>query len=263
MAKIKKISRKIIGYLPKRLSWYLERTYYCHLVSNYNELHEPEFIVIKNLIKEGDFVLDIGANIGVYTKFLSRMVGAKGKIISIEPIPRTYNILCSNIKKLGLDNVQALNYACNDTNGYVTMEIPRSKEKEEDFYGARIPLNDYPQNTWRKLKVEAKTLDTLLSDQSLKLTFIKCDVEGNENKVLEGATNTLSRDKPVLMIEIVKNPDDVSSPAYKTFSLLKNYGYQSFYSAAGKLHLRKEGIKKLNYFFLTNQQIKYYDDFIS
>lgn len=148
-SKIKKITKKVvIKYFPKKLSGYLQKIYYSWMVNNFRESQEPELAIIKNLIKNGDWVMDIGSNIGVYTKFLSKFAGTKGKVFSIEPIPRTYEILCSNIKKLRLNNVEAINCACNDTCGCTVMEIPGSGKAEENFYGARIPLANYPQNTW-------------------------------------------------------------------------------------------------------------------
>ncbi len=255
--KFKKIVKKIIVcYLPEGLSRYLQKIYYSRLISNYKESREPELAVIKNLVKDGDCVMDIGANIGVYTKFLSQFIGPQGKLISIEPIPRTFDILCNNIRRLRFNNIKAINCACNDTNGSVVMEIPCLKETGgEDFYYARIPLSNYPVNNWRKINVESKTIDLLLAEVSQRLAFIKCDAEGNENKILRGALNTLLNFKPALLIEIVKDPDEPTSPAHETFSFLKNYGYQPFYFDGDKLLPRKEGIRKMNYFFLTNEHI--------
>lgn len=254
--KIKKITKKaVIKYLPKKMSGYLQKIYFSRLVNNFKESREPELAVIKNLIKNGDWAIDIGSNIGVYTKFLSQFTGTKGKVFSIEPIPRTYEILCSNIKKLGLNNVEAINCACTDAIGFAVMEIPGSEEINEDFYGARIPLAGCPQNTWRKLKVECKTLDSLFLNFSQRIAFIKCDVEGSETKVFKGAVNLLAKFNPILFVEAAKDPDDPKSIACETFLFLKSQEYQPFYFDGNKLRTRKEGIRRTDYFFLKSGQI--------
>ena len=66
---------------------------------------------IKYLVKPGDSVLDIGANVGWYTNHLSLLVGEPGKVYSIEPIPETFALLRAVVGELGLSNVESLNYA--------------------------------------------------------------------------------------------------------------------------------------------------------
>ena len=55
------------------------------------------FPIIKHLVSPGDIVLDIGANIGTYAKYLSGLVGQSGKVNSVEPVPQTYAILCYGV----------------------------------------------------------------------------------------------------------------------------------------------------------------------
>lgn len=257
MLNIKKIGKKVLKYFPENISILIKQIYYSQLLKNYSELKEPDFKVVKHLISSGDCALDIGANIGVYTKYLSQLVGNQGNVYSVEPIPVTFKSLSSNIRILKLINAKAFNYAISDTEGMVTMEVPNSDELYgENFYEAKIVyLNDDKNNCFRKFTVPAKTVDGLFSELQKKITFIKCDVEGHEAKVLKGAIQTIKKFKPAWLIEVAGNPDDLKSQAYETFSILRSFCYEPFYFNGEKLKLRQTGEKNINYFFLTKEHL--------
>lgn len=63
---------------------------------------EPEFRLLDSMISAGDWVMDIGANVGHYTKRLSDLVGPRGRVIAVEPVPDTFALLaafrCSSIR---------------------------------------------------------------------------------------------------------------------------------------------------------------------
>src|SRR4030042_7144688 len=64
-----------------------------------NLIHEKATTeLFKTMVKEGDVVLDMGANIGYFTILAARLVGKKGKVYSFEPEPRNYSYLKKNIE---------------------------------------------------------------------------------------------------------------------------------------------------------------------
>ena len=95
---------------------------------------EPEQAVLNQFVKSGDHVIDIGANLGSYTKLLAVLVGPTGNVYSIEPAPFTFGVLKDNIQHARLDNVHLLHYAVSSDNREIVMQIPRFDTGGESYY---------------------------------------------------------------------------------------------------------------------------------
>src|SRR5919106_3255936 len=153
--------------------------------------------------KEGDVVVDIGANIGRYTIISSKRVGTNGKVVAIEAHPGNFEMLNRNIKLNRLTNVIPLNYAAYSKETKVKLYVP----DEESGYTIYHTLME---RTGKKfVEVDAITLDYLLLQLNgiregvVEVNWIKIDVEGVEFEVLKGATNVLSKSKDIaLLIEV-------------------------------------------------------------
>jgi FkbM family methyltransferase len=127
---------------------------------------EPELKIISYLVKPGDIAIDIGANVGLYTKILSELVGPDGRVYSIEPFPSTFEILCYNIKKLHLDNVEPINVAVSDSESIVTMVLPCNSSGAETHYRAFIVTNSVEKNKTEATDVQAVTIDSRFLSES-------------------------------------------------------------------------------------------------
>jgi FkbM family methyltransferase len=153
--------------------------------------------------KQGDIVVDIGANIGRYTLIASKRVGTNGKVVAIEAHPGNFEMLNRNIKLNRLTNVIPLNYAAYSKETKVKLYVP----DEESGYTIYHTLME---RTGKKfVEVDAITLDYLLLQLNgiregvVEVNWIKIDVEGVEFEVLKGATNVLSKSKDIaLLIEV-------------------------------------------------------------
>ncbi len=150
--------------------------------------------------KQGDIVIDIGANIGRYTIISSKRVGTKGKVVAIEAHPGNFEILNRNIKLNQLTNIIPLNYAAYSKETKIKLYVP----DEESGYTIYHTLME---RTGKKfVEVNANTLDYLLQLNEIRqeeVKWIKIDVEGAELEVLKGATNVLSKSKDIaLLIEV-------------------------------------------------------------
>lgn len=244
--------RLALRFLPDGVLHFVKKIHYARVLRGVNEGDESDFKVLKVLIEPGQFVADIGGNIGVYAKYLSERVGSSGRVISVEPIPSTFDILSSNLRKLGLSNAKAMNCAISDSEGQVTMHVPRYDSGGEDFYGARIG-NAKVGSSVRTFVVPATTLDALLAAVP-KIDFIKCDVEGHELNCIRGALKTIERTKPAWLIEISEDLDDRNSSSYQASRLLHDNGYDTYWFDGTKLRRRCPGTKSVNYFFLTAAQ---------
>lgn len=241
--------------LPDRILTAMKKAHYVRMLRTLSENDEVDFKVIKYLVNFGDHVIDIGANIGVYTKYLSKLVGQSGRIYSIEPIPLTFEILCSNIRKLGIENVELLNCAVSDANRIVIMEVPRYELGGENFYEARI-VSENSGNSLRRLTLKSRTIDSLFSGNADPISFIKCDVEGHELKCLQGSMKTIRKFKPAWLVELSGNPDDLTSMAYQIMKLFGREGYKPYWFDGRNLKKRYPGNKYVNCFFLVEKHLQ-------
>lgn len=149
--------------------------------------------------EEGMNFLDVGAHIGKYTIRAGMKIGKEGKVVAIEPDKDNFDLLVRNIEANGLQNCIALNLAAYRADTQVNLfHSATSREHSiiEDFgKGSR--------------KVKARALDSLLEEIEIgKIDLIKIDVEGAELEVLEGLANTLTKQNPLLVIEILKRDED-------------------------------------------------------
>lgn len=244
-------ARKI---LPPMILREAKKHYYAFLLKNYDERKEADFQIVRKIVSVGQFVVDVGANVGVYTNFLSKLVGPAGKVFSIEPIPGTCEILKSNVKKLRLANVEVLCCAISDVCGRAVMETPCYQGGTENIYESRI-VPDNTETSTQRFEVESRSLDSLFAGLGHKISFIKCDVEGHELNVLKGAMRIIADFKPGWLIEISENPDDVNSSAFKVFRFMEERGYQAFWFDGLVLNKRKKDDRSTNYFFLNSSSL--------
>ena len=83
-------------------------------------------------------MIDVGANVGHYTKRFSELVGATGRVIAFEPIPETFALLAANIQLLPLANVTLINAALSDKTDLAGMSIPVFDTGLRNFYQAQL-----------------------------------------------------------------------------------------------------------------------------
>lgn len=239
-------------YLPNTILRFVKKVYYYKKLVKINEYAEEDLLMLKDLIKKGDQVFDIGANFGVYTKIMSQLVGNTGKVYSFEPIPYTHKYLVYNVKKLKLNNVIPINMAISDKKGKAKMEIPTYSNAGENYYEARI--TEKSDNKLKIFEINSDTLDNLYLTYNFKPSFIKCDVEGHEWFVFKEGKSLLSMHRPILLIEINQNinlPDDRTT---QLIEFLKSMGYGIYINFQGKLKKFKDE-KKVNYYFLKEEHL--------
>jgi FkbM family methyltransferase len=189
-----KLLKLFASKLPE--SWQLEiRRFYCQWQIRKGDFltDEPEYAILDSLISPDDWVIDIGANIGHYTKRFSELVGVRGRIIAIEPVPETFMILTSNMQVYKFNNVSLFNIAASDKTEIVGMNIPSYDNGLRNYYEAHITGLE------ASLTVMSIPLDYLSIPHSVSL--IKIDAEGHELAVLRGMKALLERDHPTLIIE--------------------------------------------------------------
>lgn len=169
---------------------------------------EPEFKKLADWVSEGDCVIDVGANIGVFAAALSELVGPEGHVFAFEPVPQSFHLLAYNARRFAHRNVTLLNAAASDAPELVSMAIPAFASGLRNFYRAHI-VDSSTENRIFAMPVDALRIPG-------RLSFCKIDVEGHELKVLQGMEQTLKQHGPILVVE----GDDESVREY-----LRSLGY--------------------------------------
>jgi len=175
-----------------RVNWALHKTY---VFGTY----EPGVVQgLEELIQSGWTAIDVGANIGYFTLLMANRVGPQGKVIAFEPLAENFSILKENIKMNGHTNVVAENLALMSRTERIEL---RSATPGAITWVASVKIDQ--NSAVESQSVEAVTLDEYVQAKGIaKVDFLKIDVEGAEASVLEGATEVLNRDKPVMLIEM-------------------------------------------------------------
>lgn len=144
-------------------------------------------ILFSKLIKCGETVYDVGANIGYTAMVLSRCVGTSGKVIAVEPSPRTFALLSRSL--CSRQNVTLLNCAASKNNEKVTLYVPEELDLSSQ---AEIPNST-------RIEIDGRTLDSISKEYG-QPDFVKVDVEGFEADVFVGMKTILSHKRPPIII---------------------------------------------------------------
>jgi FkbM family methyltransferase len=184
--------KKVAAHFPPGWQQELKRHYYAWQIRHGRfRTPEQEFELLDSLVSPGDWVLDIGANVGHYTARLSALVGHSGRVLAFEPVPKTFRLLAANSRLFPYANVTLMNAAVSETSMLASMEVP---VVEGGTYLAH--LTDKATG----LSILCMTVDSLQLPNRVNL--VKIDAEGHEVSVLRGMRELLERDRPVLIVEL-------------------------------------------------------------
>ena len=157
--------------------------------------HEPLTTqLLREFLKPGMNVVDIGGNLGYYALLAAQVVGEKGRVIAIEPVAANFARLCENVRANGYRNVLLHNVAIGPSNGTGCMYIG----KKSNWH----TLHPVPWQV-REITVPVSTLDLLLKPYDLpSVDLVRMDLEGYEVKVIDGMMETIERYSPRLLVEL-------------------------------------------------------------
>jgi len=180
--------------------------------------------VMSSLVRPGDACIDVGANIGLVSIELSRLVGPGGSVLAFEPEDTTFRILMANLARNGLGHVRGFNMAVSDQARSATLELPAGRSE----YGslARVVHPSAGDGPRSRARVELESLDNVAMPLLTGCRLIKIDTEGHELHVLRGASRLIALWRPYLSIEIV--PSLLASHGSSSdalISLLASWGY--------------------------------------
>jgi FkbM family methyltransferase len=192
-------AKRLISRLPDNWQFELQRLWCAREIARSRFLTgEPEGEILGDFVRPGDWVVDVGANVGQYTLQLSSLVGPGGRVFAVEPVPETFAVLASNARRFPHLNVTLLNLALSDGAGVAPMYIPRFETGLRNYYQASLATGAgaVPQASCH---VVTMPFDQLAIAQ--RIALIKVDAEGHDERVLGGMAATIRRDHPVLIVE--------------------------------------------------------------
>lgn len=164
---------------------------------------EPELTCwLKKHLVPGDVFIDIGANIGYFTLLGSKLVGAKGEVIAIEPSPIAFSALAANVSANSQWNIRLVQMAVSDRRAQLVLNQLRS-----DNLGAttHLPLVAAPH---RQFAVAADSISNIVTTRELSLArVIKIDVEGSEPSILRELATFAGRLHPNVAIVVEIDPE--------------------------------------------------------
>ncbi|HEY5227680.1 MAG TPA: FkbM family methyltransferase [Opitutaceae bacterium] len=191
------------------------------LMHRIGQMGEREREIMDLLLKPGMNVVDVGANVGLYTLYMAGIVGPEGRVAAFEPDPDLVEILRKNCAENGATRIEVHNCALG--------------EKADRLVLSRLTLNsgenhlgaDSREAFRRPIEVDVARFDTLIPDMAPD--FVKVDVQGWELNVLKGMESVLRSAKPLVYVELW--PDGLeragSSPL-ELFTFLGDVGLELY-----------------------------------
>ena len=201
------------------------------IAKNYSNVSNM-FDFMDNLKIDKDAVIfDVGANIGIYSMSYA-ILFQSARIYSFEPVPDTYTSLEKNIRKnpLLLPRITPFNFGLSNSNIELELSIPSKLQHERYDLNNNINSGLFSVHGKGEDKVigSFKTLDSFFKEELniKKIDVIKIDVEGHEFEVLEGAKDTITQNKPIIIMEFNELTRTLSHHDFDDFEdFFKNQGY--------------------------------------
>jgi FkbM family methyltransferase len=194
----------------------------------YHEALTSLFILTR--LRQGDCFIDVGAHFGYFTIIASKAVGSNGRVVAVEPIPRTFQALRQNIALNNLSNVSACEGAAFSHEASIPFVDFGVVYSALNTHAKARGVKEGREHEGSPIAIAARPLDAIIRELGIdSVQMIKIDAESSEEEVLLGLGDTLYRDKPVTIVELggVSSADEASR-IERIFSLMKRFGYRGY-----------------------------------
>jgi len=211
---------------------------------------------IKKLIKNGDHIIDIGANLGYYSRLFAKLAGPRGKVHCVEPVILFRKIL--TINTTGFPNVSIIPYALGEEdNKLIEMGIPKSNKYLR--HGLTRVLDENEKGLFEFTFSEKMYKPATVFRNMKQCDYIKCDVEGYEIHIIPHLGFLLELFHPIIQIEI----EPVNRKEISDF--LAPFSYRPFYLSGGFLYAVTEerGESNGDLFFVPKERMKLVEPYLS
>jgi FkbM family methyltransferase len=199
--------------------------------------------MFRQLITEGDTVIEVGGHIGFMTQFFSKLIGDGGLVVVFEPGSNNLPYIQRNTRK---SNIRLETLAISNVEGETSFFEDNLSGQNNSLLSDYRAAEDVAKSHHMALKQKVRTVHMTTIDSYVRNTgvvpdFIKIDIEGNELNALRGAVETLST-TAALMVEVTENHAAV-------FDILKSQSFKLFNCKGEELH---EVNRTLNVFALKH-----------
>lgn len=168
--------------------------------------HEPElYDFVKRIINEFDLVLDIGANVGIFSVYAAK-ANTTARIYSFEPSGEAFARLNQNIKANNLENVTTYNVAVADKTGFLTFYEPEGHLTNGSLEVSFASHYDKAPRKRMTIAVSGNLFEELMRES--KKILVKIDTEGAEAYVLQGLKDVITNHRPHLILEVLKDYEE-------------------------------------------------------
>ncbi|MEA5580569.1 FkbM family methyltransferase [Nodularia harveyana UHCC-0300] len=184
---------------------------------------EKEMEFWRNSIKPGMTVIDVGANVGVYTFSAALKVGSQGRVFAVEPFSVCVNSLEETCRINQLSWVNVCAGAASDRNGNIKLLLHSANELNQ------VVSEDEAEKMTGQAFQEAKcfTLDSLVQQENItQVDFLKLDAEGHEMAVLVGSEKLITEFAPVILYENIAGSQGSN---IEVAEYLQKIGYELFH----------------------------------
>lgn len=186
-----------------------------------NDWFEKEMEFWRSQLKPGMVVIDVGANVGIYTFSAATRVGSTGRVLAIEPFSDCVTFLKETCRLNQLDSVKVVAGAASDSCGLIRLALSSASE----LHQVVDETEQLPEGT-KVVKVDSFTLDYLAEQENLsRLDFLKIDAEGHELAVLRGSKKLLKQFAPIILYENIAGTNESN---LEVTNFLRSQGYQIY-----------------------------------
>jgi FkbM family methyltransferase len=150
--------------------------------------------LMQDLIKAGDVIIDIGANLGYYTRLFAEKTGETGKVYAVEPIPLYREVLEQNIRQF--NNILIFPYALGLEEDILKMGNSSSQKYRHGLMHVLSEGEDADEIHSVPVKNPEQLFNSLTH-----IDYIKCDIEGYEVPVIPAMRSLLEKHRPIIQVE--------------------------------------------------------------
>jgi FkbM family methyltransferase len=173
---------------------------FLRLIIKYQQ-YENEFVdIVKKHIDPTRDVIDVGANIGLYSILFSKLIIKDREVLCIEPSPAAIKYLRKNIERNNVVNSIIYEGAATKSKGYYKLNVIPGMEEYSSLGNISLPVTQGMK--YQSIDVSGDTLDNLVNIYNLNPGFIKIDAEGAEYLVFGGALETIKKYRPIIISEL-------------------------------------------------------------
>jgi len=223
---LSKFRQAALARLPAGLQFEVRRARFSRQIQrgSFTPDDPLDILEIARALREGDWAIDIGANVGKYALHMAHCVGPRGRVLAFEPVGESFALLAANVRAAGISNVSLFNVALSASADILAMTVPSfERSRLANYYQAHIAADG-------EMRVLCLPLDAIPIPATVRL--VKIDAEGHDLQVLMGMEALLRRDRPLLIVEGSRRGAIASWLGERGYEIRKTAGSPNIVAAA-------------------------------